>query len=107
MPRPDLHVIVCTNNRPPGHPKGSCYQRGSPMVLQRLFDELEKRELLERVLVLGSTCTGPCERGPMVIVHPGAHWYRGVTEEDVVEIVESHLVGGTPVERLRDVEGGA
>ena len=39
--------------------------------------------------------------GPTVVVYPEAVWYDGVTPDDVEEIVESHIVGGRPVERLR------
>lgn len=100
MAKPDIHVVVCTNTRPPGHARGSCAQRGAHGVFQRFFDEVESHGLLGRVLITGSTCTGPCELGPSVIVHPGGHWYREVTEDDVAEIVESHLAAGKPVERL-------
>jgi (2Fe-2S) ferredoxin len=43
-----------------------------------------------------------------VVVYPEGVWYGGVTAADVPEIVESHLVNGKPVERLRlrKVEGG-
>jgi (2Fe-2S) ferredoxin len=36
-----------------------------------------------------------------VVVYPDAIWYGHVTEADVDEIIESHIVGGHPVERLR------
>jgi (2Fe-2S) ferredoxin len=36
-----------------------------------------------------------------VVVYPEAVWYGGVKPEDVIEIVESHIVGGVPVQRLR------
>ena len=39
--------------------------------------------------------------GPTVVVYPDAVWYGGVTDADIPEIIESHLVGGVPVERLR------
>ena len=100
MPKPEHHVVICTNNRPAGHPRGSCMERGAQPVFQQFFDELEKHDLLGRVLVTGSTCTGPCEMGPSIIVHPGNHWYGSVKVEDVAELVESHLVKGEPVERL-------
>jgi (2Fe-2S) ferredoxin len=29
-----------------------------------------------------------------------SHWYGGVTEADVLTLVEQHLVGGEPVEML-------
>jgi (2Fe-2S) ferredoxin len=36
-----------------------------------------------------------------VVVYPEQVWYGGVTAADVPEIIEQHLVGGVPVERLR------
>ena len=35
------------------------------------------------------------------VVYPEAVWYGRVGPEDVEEIVERHLIGGEPVERLR------
>jgi hypothetical protein len=37
----------------------------------------------------------------MVVVYPEGVWYAAVTPADAGEIMESHLLGGTPVERLR------
>jgi (2Fe-2S) ferredoxin len=37
----------------------------------------------------------------MIVVYPEDVWYAGVRAEDVQEIVESHLLGGRPVDRLR------
>jgi (2Fe-2S) ferredoxin len=34
------------------------------------------------------------------VVYPEGVWYGGVTLADVDEIVDSHIVGGKPVERL-------
>jgi (2Fe-2S) ferredoxin len=38
------------------------------------------------------------------VIYPDAVWYGHVTEDDVDEIIESHIVGGKPVERLRLAE---
>jgi (2Fe-2S) ferredoxin len=35
-----------------------------------------------------------------VVVYPEGIWYGRVRPEDVAEIVERHLIGGEPVERL-------
>ena len=35
-----------------------------------------------------------------MVVYPDAVWYGRVTEADVDEIVEQHIIGGRPVERL-------
>jgi (2Fe-2S) ferredoxin len=40
-------------------------------------------------------------------VYPEGVWYANVKPEDVPEIVERHLVGGQPVERLRLSPPGA
>ncbi len=38
-------------------------------------------------------------------MYPEAVWYGGVQAADVAEIVQSHLVEGRPVERLRLQQG--
>jgi (2Fe-2S) ferredoxin len=42
-----------------------------------------------------------CDRGPVIVVYPEATWYTYVDREDVDEIIESHLIGGNPVDRLK------
>jgi (2Fe-2S) ferredoxin len=42
-----------------------------------------------------------CAFGITVVVYPEGVWYGRVKLEDVEEIVQSHLVEGRPVERLR------
>ena len=37
----------------------------------------------------------------MAVVYPEAVWYTYVDSADIDEIVDSHLLGGKPVERLR------
>jgi (2Fe-2S) ferredoxin len=105
MPDWKHHVFVCTNKRPPGHPKGSCADRGCADVLTALADAVERRELFETVKVNSSNCLGPCRQGPTMVVYPENVWYAGVTAADVAEIVDAHFVGGRPVERLRLKEG--
>ena len=51
--------------------------------------------------VTGTTCLGPCESGPTVVVYPEGVWYGEVTPDDVNELIEKHMVGGEPVERLQ------
>ena len=41
-----------------------------------------------------------CLAGPALLVAPDNVWYGGVTEADVPELVERHLIGGEPVELL-------
>ena len=46
-------------------------------------------------------CMDRCEEGPVLVVYPEGVWYTYVDREDIDEILESHVVGGVPVERLR------
>ncbi len=100
MPKPQRHVFVCTQNRPPAHPRGSCAAKGSTAVLQALWAEQQKRQAYEGVSITYSGCIGPCDQGANVLVYPEGVLYRGVTPEDVADIFTSHLEGGQPVERL-------
>ena len=95
------HVFVCQTQRPPGG-KPSCKPRGSDQVLMRLQEALAGHpELWDKVSVTASGCLGPCFDGPSIVVYPEAVWYAGVTADNVGEIIDGHLVGGAPVERLR------
>lgn len=100
MPRPKPHVIICGNQRPPGHPKGCCSDRGAHEVRTRFQEEFMQRELLGRAHLSMSSCLSPCEKGPVAVVYPDGVWYGKLKPEDVPEIIESHIIDGRPVERL-------
>ena len=53
------------------------------------------------VLVTGSTCLGPCEQGPNVVVYPDGTWYSQVKDSDVPVILDEHIKKGTPAEQLK------
>jgi (2Fe-2S) ferredoxin len=101
MPRPTRHVFVCSQQRPPQHPRGSCGAKGATPVLQALWAEAQKRQAGDSIAITYSGCLGPCDAGPNVLVYPEAVLYQGVTVDDVAELFERHLLGGTPVDRLR------
>jgi (2Fe-2S) ferredoxin len=101
MSKPARHVFVCNQQRPPGHPRGSCAARGATAVLQAFWAELQKRQAYEAVAITYSGCLGPCEGGSNVLVYPEGVLYSGVQPGDVNEIFDRHLLGGEPVERLR------
>lgn len=95
------HVFVCTNRRPDGHPKGCCATKGGEEVRAALKAELDARGLKGAVRANAAGCLDTCAFGVSVVVYPGGVWYAGVKVEDVKAIVEEHILGGRPVERLR------
>jgi (2Fe-2S) ferredoxin len=100
MAKPQRHVFVCSQQRPPGHPRGSCAAKGASPLLQAFWGELQKRQAYDKVAITYSGCLGPCDNGPNVLVYPEGVLYSGVSAADVTEIFDSHLEGGQPVERL-------
>ncbi len=100
MPKFEKHIFICGNQRPAGNPRGCCDPIGQAK-LQKLFKQkLAERSLKGRVRANQSGCLDQCEHGPTVVVYPEAIWYGHVSEADVDEIIDSHILGGKPVERL-------
>ena len=62
---------------------------------------LHERGLKGRIRANAAGCLDQCSRGTAVVVYPEQVWYGGVTAGDVPEIIDQHLIGGVPVERLR------
>ncbi|MCA8917019.1 MAG: (2Fe-2S) ferredoxin domain-containing protein [Planctomycetes bacterium] len=97
----ERHVFICLNQRDEGHARGDCTSKGSPAVLERFKQLSAEKGLKPRIRAQKSGCLDTCELGVSVVVYPEAIWYKQVTVQDVDEIVESHLINGVPVERLR------
>jgi (2Fe-2S) ferredoxin len=100
MPKFEKHIFVCINQRPAGHPRGSCDSSGTGELQWIFKQKLAARGLKHKIRANKAGCLDQCEHGPNVVVYPDAVWYGRVTAEDVDEIIESHILGGKPVERL-------
>jgi (2Fe-2S) ferredoxin len=82
--------------------KQCCSQNGAKEIYRYAKDRCRESAMLGKggFGVSESRCLGRCEHGPVVVVYPDDVWYQYVDEEDVDEIIESHLIGGKIVERL-------
>jgi (2Fe-2S) ferredoxin len=87
METPDRCVRICQHR--------SCRKLGAATVLA----EFQKQSVAE---VQACECLGRCGNGPMVLVLPDQVWYCRVLPAEVAAIVDRHLVGGVPVEAMRD-----
>jgi (2Fe-2S) ferredoxin len=101
MKRLRHHLFVCENRRDPSDPRGCCSARGGVELRLAFKAELGRRGLSGAVRANAAGCLDACADGPALVVYPEGVWYGAVRLEDVAEIVERHLVGGEPVERLR------
>ena len=94
------HVFICVNERDPADSRGCCSSKGGAEVAAAFKRVLYERGLKRIVRPNKAGCLDQCARGVTVVVYPEGVWYGGVTAEDVDEIIERHVLGGQPVERL-------
>ncbi len=88
----DAHVLVCKG--------GDCKKRGAKGIREALKGGLRSAGMNGDIRVDSVDCFGLCKHGPNVVVYPSGTWYLGLAEAEVPEIIERHLKGGAPVERL-------
>ena len=84
-----------------------CTSSGSMKIKAALENELKAKGLEDEIKVVQTGCFGLCSVGPIMIVYPDGTFYSRVSEADVPEIVEEHLLKGRPVERLIHVDANA
>ncbi len=100
MTKPQKHVFVCVQNRPPEHPRGSCASRGGDEVIREFAQQFDQKGLFGQFQLTSTGCLGPCDSGANLLVYPEGVMYAGVKAADVSEIIDEHLLQDKPVERL-------
>jgi (2Fe-2S) ferredoxin len=96
----ERHIFFCLNERKEGE---ECCARHAA---QEGFDHCKARVKDAglsgpgQVRVNKAGCLDRCAAGPVVVVYPEAVWYTFVDNDDIDEIVESHLKNGKVVARL-------
>lgn len=95
-------MFFCTNDRGADADRPSCNQCGSAKLREYAKQKVKNLGLAGPggVRVNTAGCLDRCEEGPVCVVYPEGIWYTYIDEEDVDEIIESHLVKGEPVSRL-------
>jgi (2Fe-2S) ferredoxin len=91
----ETHVFVCTSG-------DDCPTKGDvEQMVKHLRGEVARAGKHQDVRINKAGCFSQCGHGPMIVVYPDNVWYAGVQAGDLDEIVQSHILGGKPVERLR------
>ncbi|NVD96391.1 ferredoxin [Massilia sp. BJB1822] len=95
------HVFFCLNTRDDGRP--CCTDHNAEAAQQ--YAKKRCKELgingEGKVRINKAGCLDRCDEGPVLVVYPEGTWYTFVDNSDIDEIIESHLVGGKVVERLK------
>ena len=94
------HVFFCLNQRDKG--EDSCARQGAQAGFDRCKSRVKEAGLSGpgQVRVNKAGCLDRCAGGPVAVVYPEAVWYTFVDNDDIDEIVDSHLKHGRIVERL-------
>jgi (2Fe-2S) ferredoxin len=93
------HVFICTNQK--DAPKKCCGETHGMALVDAFKASLKDKGLHLEVRAQRTGCLDICAFGPSLVVYPEGVFYGNVQLSDVEEIVESHLVNDTPVERLK------
>ena len=94
------HIVFCLNERKNG--EECCAQHRAQEGFERCKQRVKEAGLsgAGNVRVNKAGCLDRCAAGPVAVVYPEGIWYTYVDEQDIDEIVESHLKNGQVVQRL-------
>jgi len=94
------HIFFCLNQRDNG--QDCCAAHGAQASFERCKAQVKAAGLagVGGVRVNKAGCLDRCAGGPVAVVYPEGVWYTVMDNNDVNEIVESHLKNGQVVERL-------
>ena len=97
------HVFVCENLRDSSHERGCCKAKGASELRDYLKARVKELRLngKGKIRVNSSGCLDRCELGAVLVVYPEECWYHFETKADIDEILQSHLIEGKIVERLK------
>lgn len=96
----DRHIFICTNERTGGTRK-SCGEEHGMQLVAAFKKKLKDMQLPIKVRAQRAGCLDICDFGPTLVIYPEGVFYVGVELSDVDEIIDSHVINGRIVERLK------
>ena len=94
------HIFFCLNQRSGG--EACCADHDAQAAFDHCKASVKAAGLAGPggVRINKAGCLDRCAGGPVAVVYPDETWYTYVDQQDIEEIVESHLKNGRVVERL-------
>lgn len=94
------HIFFCLNEREDG--SACCTDKGAAAAFDYMKARVKKLGLngKDKVRINRAGCFDRCGEGPLLVIYPQAIWYTFVDNEDIEEIIQSHLLNQQVVVRL-------
>ena len=95
------HVFFCINQR--DNNAECCAQCGAsePQAYAKQKIKNLKKNGPGKIRINRAGCLDRCDEGPVMVIYPEGIWYRYVDQQDIDEIIDSHLLHDRHVERLK------
>jgi (2Fe-2S) ferredoxin len=95
------HVFFCCNQRDP--PEACCANHDAKQMQSYAKQRIKELDLngKGKVRINTAGCLDRCDEGPVLVIYPDDVWYTYVDRDDIDEIIDSHVLNGRIVERLK------
>ena len=96
------HVFFCMNQRDDAS-RASCGQHHAQGAQKHAKKRIKELGLSGpgKVRINQAGCLDRCEEGPVLVIYPQGTWYTYVDNQDIDDIIDTHIVGGNVVDRLK------
>lgn len=97
----ERHVFFCLNRREDG--AACCTDHDAEAMFEYTKKKIKSLDLngQGKIRINRAGCFDRCGEGPLLVIYPEAVWYTFIDQEDLDEIIQSHLVNGVEVTRLK------
>ena len=93
-------MFFCCHNRTDG--REFCNEKGAELLKKYAKKKINSLNLESKIKIRVNLagCMNRCSEGPVLVIYPESTWYTFIDEADIDEIIQSHLINGTKVQRL-------
>ncbi|GAC1406240.1 MAG: NAD(P)H-dependent oxidoreductase subunit E [Burkholderiaceae bacterium] len=83
--------------------RSCCAAQGAQIAQKHAKKRVKQLDLSGpgKIRINQSGCLDRCEEGPVLVIYPQGTWYTYVDTDDIDDIIDTHLVGGKVVDRLK------